>query len=66
MFRTFKCPGAITAARPIILSFGHAATDVGLPRLAIILYPQTGARPESNPSQPDSTEVTGWQSREGK
>jgi len=31
MLRTFMCPGAIAPASPIILSFGHAATDAGLP-----------------------------------
>ena len=46
MFRTFKCPGAITAARPIILSFGHAATDPDLHRRAVILT-ITAARPRT-------------------
>jgi hypothetical protein len=36
MLRTFMCPGAIAPASPIILSFGHQATDADLPRLAVI------------------------------
>jgi hypothetical protein len=51
MLRTFMCPGAIAPASPIILSFGHPATDADLPRLAVIPYSQRGRMPaqKSNP-----------------
>jgi hypothetical protein len=37
VLRTFTYLGAIASASLISLSFGHAATDVGLHRLAVIL-----------------------------
>jgi len=37
MLRTFMYLGAIASASLISLSFGHAATDAGLHRLAVIL-----------------------------
>jgi hypothetical protein len=37
MLRTFMYPAAIASASPISLSFGHAATDAGPPRRAVIL-----------------------------
>ena len=68
MLRTFMCPGAITPASPIILSFGHPATDADLPRLAVIHHSQRGRVPVQNrtPNQPDSTDSAGPQSRDGK
>ena len=50
MLRTFMCPGAITPASPIILSFGHPATDADLPRLAVIpIHSAHGCPPKIEP-----------------
>jgi len=46
MLRTFMYLGAIASAGLISLSFGHAATDAGLHRLAVVLT-VAAARPRT-------------------
>ena len=55
MLRTFMCPGAITPASPIILSFGHPATDADLPRLAVIPHSQRARCPPKIEPQTSQT-----------
>ena len=55
MLRTFMCPAAIAPASPIILSFGHPATDADLPRLAVIPHSQRARCPPKIEPQTSQT-----------